>query len=239
MSMLGSGWRALRSLLFPARCIVCGEGISDAMHGICTMCRYNIPLTHFWLTEDNPTRRHLEGLIPIVHASSFYFFIDGSMWRRLIHRFKYGSEWRLARTMGYWYGTELRSSTLYGDVDVIVPVPLHYCKRLKRGYNQSRYIAEGMAEAMGIRIEAGAVRRVRNNPPQALSDMHTRWDNVEGIFEVSGAERLRGQHILLVDDVLTTGATLTSCARTILEAAPDCRISIATLAVSRKVTTTP
>lgn len=237
--MLGKAWRALRSLLFPVRCYVCGEEVSDAAHGICTMCRYNIPLTYFWLTEDNPTRRHLEGLFPLEQASSFYFFTDGSAWRTLIHRFKYGSEWRLARKMGLWYGTELRSSRLYDDVDIIVPVPLHYRKRLGRGYNQSHYIAEGMAEAMGIEVEARTVRRVRNNPPQALSDMHTRWKNVEGIFEVADAERLRGRHILLVDDVLTTGATLSSCASAIIEAAPDCRISIATLAVTHKVTTMP
>ena len=121
---------------------------------------------------------------------------------------------------------------LYDDVEVVVPVPLHLRKRLKRGYNQSEYLAEGIAAELGVGVDRRSVVRRRNNPSQALSRKSDRWANVEGVFGVRHPERLAGRHILLVDDVFTTGATIVSCAETILRSVPGCRISIAALAVS-------
>lgn len=235
--MLVNMLRSLTSLLFPPRCIVCGDKTGNEAQGICSSCYFRIPLTYSWNADkgDNPTRRLLEGMVPLVQASSFYFYVDGSPWRRLVHRFKYGGEWRIALTMGRWYGSELKATGFYDDVDIVVPVPLHRKKQMLRGYNQSQYIAEGIARELGREVVASAVRRVHNNPPQARSHAHDRWDNVEGIFAVRRAEPLRGRHILLVDDVLTTGATLSSCARAIVDAVPDCRISVATLAITHKV----
>ena len=162
------------------------------------------------------------------------YFIPGSGWRELIHRFKYDGAWRLARDMGVWYGHCLADSGLYDTVDRIVPVPLHWRKRLRRGYNQAEYLAEGIARALRAEVDRHSVRRIRNNPAQALHRHAERWDNVEGIFAVRCPERLAGHHLLLVDDVLTTGATLLSCAETILRAAPDCRLSVAVLAVPQR-----
>ena len=107
-------------------------------------------------------------------------------------------------------------------------------KRLRRGYNQAEYLAEGIARALRTEVDRHSVRRIRNNPAQALHRHAERWDNVEGIFAVRRPERLAGHHLLLVDDVLTTGATLLSCAETILRAAPDCRLSVAVLAVPQR-----
>lgn len=168
-------------------------------------------------------------------ASSYILFTEGSPWRTLIHRFKYGGKWRLGYDIGKMYGMSLAESALYRDVECVVPIPLHYRKRLHRGYNQSQYIADGIAESMGIEVVADAIRRVRNNPSQALRRAQDRWDNVEGIFKLTKPDKLRNRHILLVDDVLTTGATLVSCIAAIREALPDCRISVATLAVSDKI----
>ena len=116
----------------------------------------------------------------------------------------------------------------------LFPVPLHWRKRLRRGYNQAEYLAEGIARALRAEVDRHSVRRIRNNPAQALHRHTERWDNVEGIFAVRRPERLAGHHLLLVDDVLTTGATLLSCAETILRAAPDCRLSVAVLAVPQR-----
>ena len=132
------------------------------------------------------------------------------------------------------YGHCLADSGLYDTVDRIVPVPLHWRKRLRRGYNQAEYLAEGIARALRAEVDRHSVRRIRNNPAQALHRHAERWDNVEGIFAVRRPERLAGHHLLLVDDVLTTGATLLSCAETILRAAPDCRLSVAVLAVPQR-----
>ncbi len=232
MSMLYDMFRELRSQLFPSRCIVCGCSTTHTMQGICPECRFNIPLTYSWLKADNPIKSHFDGLIPIVHGSSFFTYKGHSEWALLINRFKYGGKWRFAYTLGLWYGSELKASGLYDDIDVIVPVPLHTFKLLKRGYNQSRYLAEGMAEAMGIKVDARSVVRVRNNPSQAKRKANERWHNVDDLFAVRDSERLRGKHILVVDDVLTSGATLYACLSAIHSTLTDCRLSIATLAVS-------
>ena len=151
------------------------------------------------------------------------------------HRFKYNSAWNIAYRMGRWYGSELKASGLYDDVDVIIPVPLYWIKTMWRGYNQCNYIAQGMAKEMGVKVIRYNVYRKRNNPSQTTQSNTERWENVDGIFGVRNPERLRNKHILLVDDVLTTGATIHSCAKAILSAAPTCRISIATLAVAGRL----
>ena len=110
----------------------------------------------------------LSALVPVEQASAFLYFIPGSGWRELIHRFKYDGAWRLARDMGVWYGHCLADSGLYDTVDRIVPVPLHWRKRLRRGYNQAEYLAEGIARALRAEVDRHSVRRIRNNPAQAL-----------------------------------------------------------------------
>jgi ComF family protein len=153
----------------------------------------------------------------------------------MVHRFKYGGEWNIAESMGRWYGAELRESGLYDDVDVVIPVPLHPLKTLRRGYNQSRYIGAGIARELGVELCTDAVVRRRNNPSQARLKRGERWESVDNLFRVTKPERLRGKHILIVDDVLTTGATLYNCMLAIHTALPDARISFATLAVTQRI----
>ena len=214
MSILSDTVRGVGRLLFPVRCPVCGGEMPPGSRVVCTRCRYAVPLTGFCYATYNPLWERLSALVPVEQASAFLYFIPGSGWRELIHRFKYDGAWRLARDMGVWYGHCLADSGLYDTVDRIVPVPLHWRKRLRRGYNQAEYLAEGIARALHRHAE--------------------RWGNVEGIFAVRRPERLAGHHLLLVDDVLTTGATLLSCAETILRTAPDCRLSVAVLAVPQR-----
>ena len=144
--------------------------------------------------------------------------------------------WLYAYNLGLWFGAELKDSGLYDDIDLILPVPLHPMKILSRGYNQSTYLAEGIAKQLGKPVDNRSVRRLRNNPAQARKKSHDRWLNTEELFGVRYPERLRAKHILVVDDVLTTGATISSCIAAIKEAAPDCRISVATLSVSKNIT---
>ena len=236
MSMLRNALRAIGSLLFPSGCIVCGEHVTASMHGICTRCRYDIPLTNYWTNHDNPVKELFAGKVPIVEGSSFFFFSGHSLWRTLIHRFKYGGRWRIAYEMGRWYGSELKASGLYDDIDVVVPVPLHWRKLLSRGYNQSTYLAEGIAHSMSVGVDSHTLRRHRNNPSQARRKGSDRWQNVEDLFSVRNPHRLKDKHILIVDDVLTSGATLSSAISALLDATPNCRISVATLAVTRHIT---
>ena len=176
----------------------------DGARTVCTVCRMDAPLTGFWTQVDNPVVRKFWGLVPVVNASAFLFFVRGNGYRDLIHGFKYYGRWRQALEMGAWYGGELAAGGLYAGVDVVVPVPLHLRKRLHRGYNQAEYIARGIAESLGVPVDVHSVRRHRHNPSQALKEHRQRWENVRGIFSVRRPGRLCGKHILLVDDVLTT-----------------------------------
>jgi ComF family protein len=239
MSMLDDiveSYHDIRSLIFAECCMVCGCHVTRSMHNICPRCRLDIPLTNYWLKEDNPAKERFDGLLPVTHGSAFFFYKGNSLWRTLIHRFKYGGLWQMAYNLGRWYGAELKASTLYDDIDIIIPLPLHPIKSIKRGYNQSRYLADGIAKELGVEVESRAVRRTRNNPSQARLKRRERWEGVDDLFSVVKPERLRGKHILVVDDVMTSGATLYSCMQTILAAVPDARISFATLAVTGHIT---
>lgn len=230
MSILSKIGADLGALFFPPVCPVCGEVMGEGARSVCTRCRSRAPLTGFWHEADNPVVRKFWGVLPVHHASAFLFYTEGSGWRRLIHAFKYRGAWRLARDMGAWYGSYLADSGWYADVDVVLPVPLHPFKRIGRGYNQAEYLAEGIAGALGIDVARRGVVRLRNNPSQALGPKSGRWENVRNLFAVRRPELFAGRHVLLVDDVLTTGATVASCAEALLRAVPDCRISVAALA---------
>jgi ComF family protein len=230
-----SPFRDIRDLFFPPVCPACGKAMTRDEGLLCTACQWEMPLTGFEEMADNPVAGRFWGLVPVRNATAFLWFNDGSGFRRVVHSFKYGGRWSLARDMGRWFGRVLADTDAYAGVDVIVPVPLHPRKLLRRGYNQSEYIARGMAASMQVKVDTRAVVRRVDNPSQTLTTTHgERWKNVEGIFAVRGAARLADKHILLVDDVLTTGATIASCAEAIVAAVPDCRISIATLYASKK-----
>ena len=233
MSILSKALSWLSNLLFARTCPICGEPLPSDGPPICPLCEMLAPLTNFHLAEQNPMVTQFWGLMPLHHASAMVWYIHGSGWQRAIHDIKYHRGFHLARELGEWWAVQLAQSEFYRDIDAIVPVPLHWRRRLSRGYNQSEYLADGLAKGLGVSVIRNAVRRSRYNSSQTFHSSTERWDNVEGIFRVTRPELLRGKHLLLVDDVFTTGATIISLGNAILASAEGVTLSVATLSVSR------
>ena len=233
-SGIGASLRSLAHLLVPRSCVVCGRVMVEGEHLVCTACRWHMPLTGMWEEPENPLREKLYGMFMAEQACALFYYQKKSGYDHLIHKFKYSGKASLAYALGKWLGEEMKRSGLYDDIDLILPVPLHPFRKIRRGYNQSEYLARGIARTLKKPVSTSNLIRKVHNPSQTRHSSLDRWDNVEGIFGLRRPEELQHRHVLLVDDVLTTGATLDSCARTIREKAGECRISVATLAVSAK-----
>ena len=219
------------SLFFPHCCIVCGRPLAKGEECLCTMCNINLPRTDYHLRKDNPVEKQFWGKIPLERATSFFFYRKGSDFRQILHQLKYGGQKGIGAIMGRYMAAELLESGFFEGVDVILPVPLHKKKQQIRGYNQSEWIARGIAAVTGISIDTESVVRRKNTETQTRKSSLERWENVEGIFELHHAQSLTGKHVLIVDDVLTTGATTVECA-SCLTGIEGIRISILTLAIA-------
>ena len=213
--------------------MVCNATLLDGERDICTACAYMMPLTGFESDAGNALFRRFWGIVPVERASALIYYIHGSDWQTLIHGFKYRDKWRWAYVMGRRLGASLRDSGLYADVDLVIPVPLHSGRRLRRGYNQSDHIARGVAEEMGVEVDFTVLYRRRNNPSQTRLAEHEKRDNVRDLFGVRQGSRLEGRHVLIVDDVITSGETVTSCVEAVVSAAV-CRVSVAAVAASQR-----
>ena len=220
------------SLLFPRCCVVCGSPLSRGEECLCTCCNINLPRTGFHLRKDNPVECLFWGRIPgLKRASSFLFFRKGCDFRRILHLLKYGGYKELGEVMGRYMAAELSSGEFFDGVDMIIPVPLHRKKQKLRGYNQSEWIARGIASVTGIPLCAECMIREKNTETQTRKSTFERWENVEGIFRLCDTVHFEGKHVLLVDDVLTTGATTVACASAFARVS-GIRISVLTLAVA-------
>ena len=191
-----------------------------------------LPFTKYHTVEHNPLEKQFWGLFPIEKAVSM-FHHDGKKTRRIIYTIKYEGHPIVATYLASIYAQELKDYHFFDDIDCIIPLPLHWRKQLKRGYNQSHYIAQGIRQVTGLPIYKHIVKRESNNPSQTHLNPHERQENVKDVFRLTHPEKIAGQHILLVDDVTTTGATLASCAKELAKA-PNVKISILTLAVASR-----
>lgn len=216
-------------LLFPRCCVVCGQPLAKGEECICTVCNIKLPRTNYHLRKDNPVERLFWGQIPLERATSFFFYEKGSDFRLILHRLKYGGQKEIGAIMGRYMAAELLSSHFFQGIDVIIPIPLHKKKQQIRGYNQSEWIARGITAVTGIPIDTESILRKKNTETQTHKSILERRDNVEGIFELQRPEALVGKHILIVDDVLTTGSTTLACASCLVKV-EGIRISILTLA---------
>lgn len=221
--------KTLSHLFFPCHCVVCGTPLAESEEAICTRCNMDMPRTDYHKIKDNLVERMFWGKIPLERATSYFFYRKGGDFCRVLHRLKYGGQKELGEIMGRFMAAELQSENFFVGIDVIVPVPLHSCKQKVRGYNQSEWIARGISRVSGIPVDASAVMRERNTETQTHKSAYMRWENVGGVFRLHHPEAFVGRHVLIVDDVLTTGSTTTACADA-FRGVEGIRISILTLA---------
>ena len=218
-------------LFFPRCCAVCGASLIEGEDTICTHCNIDMPRTNYHKMKDNPVERMFWGKFPLERATSFFFYRKGSDFRQVLHQLKYGGQKEIGAIMGRYMASELQASDFFHGVDVIIPIPLHKKKQQIRGYNQSEWISRGIMAVTGIPVDTEAIIRRKNTETQTQKSALERWENVDGIFELHRSEHLAGKHILIVDDVLTTGATTVACASRLAEI-EGVRISVLTLAMA-------
>jgi ComF family protein len=219
-------------LIFPRICSGCGNSLWRHEQVVCDSCLYHLPRTNFHLSFDNPVSRIFWGRADILHAASFLLFNKGSKVRHLVHALKYKDRKDIGIFLGEEYGRDLKNSLYFSDSNIIIPVPLHKKKYLKRGYNQSEQFAIGLSREMGIPCTCQYLFRKYSSETQTRKSRFMRWQNVNEIFEVRAPDNIAGSQILLVDDVVTTGATLESCVNA-LSVVPGVKICLATIAYAR------
>jgi ComF family protein len=196
---------------------------------LCTTCLSQLSWTRHAASPDNDVETRFIGRVPCQSAAALLYFHQGGVARSVVHQIKYYGNLRLARQFGHLLGSELLASGRFADVDCLVPVPLHRRRKWQRGYNQSEMIAEGIREATGIPIYNKVVSRSAFLESQTHLGRWDRNDNVEGIFQLIGdGSYIRGKHLLMVDDVVTTGATVVACGQELLKAG-DVRLSVLSL----------
>jgi ComF family protein len=222
-------WNDLLHLFFPRLCLLCKSPLIEAEEQICLECFCDLPYVSFHPQAGNPVSMLFAGKIPFVSATAFLQYGKGGKVQRLAHAFKYHGNKKLACQLGRQAGIFLQSEITRPPVDYLIPVPLHPKRERKRGYNQSEWICRGLASVLPVPIHSTAIQRRVQTRTQTRKTLHERWLNMQNVFVLNEAEALRGRHVLLVDDVCTSGSTLLACAETLL-AVPGIRISILALA---------
>ncbi|MEJ7912702.1 MAG: ComF family protein [Chitinophagaceae bacterium] len=224
---------ALLHFVFPHTCAGCGTDVLNKEHQLCLSCLSALPETKFCLHQDNPVEKIFWGRIALAHATAQYYYTKESLMQRLMHRFKYRGEEELGTYLGTLMGQSLAATDRFDLVDALIPLPLHPSKERKRGYNQAAILCNGIAAVIEKPVWTKIIHRQQPTETQTKKSRTERWENIKGKFQLLDAAALKGKHVLLVDDVLTTGATLEACTAVLLEAA-DVQVSIATLCFSSR-----
>ncbi|EAY25116.1 ComF family protein [Microscilla marina] len=226
------------SLIFPNYCLGCEAPLTKGEKQLCTRCLYDLPQTNYHLHKDNVLSQRFWGRVPIEYAFAYLKFSKGGKVQKILHELKYDHNQTIGEMVGNWYGQLLIDAALAKldgkqeqIFDLILPVPLHKAKLRSRGYNQSDCFARGLSAITDIPWYANVLRRNKATKTQTKKGRIDRWKNVDNIFEVLRPELVKGQHVLLVDDVVTTGATLEACANSLLKVG-TAKVSVATIAVA-------
>ena len=220
-------------LFYPHICTGCGSDLISKHSLLCIKCINDLPHTHFASQINNPIEQIFIGRMPVKAAHSEFYFSKGQLVQHLIHLLKYNNNKEIGYYMGELMGNSLLKGGRFADIDYLVPLPLYADKEFKRGYNQAEVICNGIHSATQIPVMTKNIIRQYPTETQTRKHRAERWQNVDGSFSIQNPEKLTGKNVLLVDDVITTGATLEACGRLILQI-PGTTISLAALAHASK-----
>lgn len=221
----------LLSMIYPECCEVCGTRLVGDEKVICTGCYLEMPRCNIHDNFFNTLHQRLAGHVVIERAAGYFYYYRGNPYTRLIHVAKYNGRPETGRELAARFADEIMNDGFFDGMDLIVPVPLHRFKKLKRGYNQTEYIAEGIARKTGLAINRNLIA-LKPHSSQTRKNAFERWKNSLDIYGVKNPEELENKHILLVDDVITTGSTMLACCEAIHRAAPSATISVIALGVT-------
>lgn len=228
-----SFWHRLLDLVAPRLCVACGRRLAPSEQVLCAVCNMHLPRTGFQhQAMDNVMARLFWGIIPVERVAALFYYEAGSKTSNILYDLKYHDHPEIGVVMGRMVAREFNEAGFFEDIDMIIPVPLAKSRQRHRGYNQSREIAKGISLVTGLPINDYVVQRMKFEKSQTQVGRWERQENVANVFEVKDTKNLRGRHILLVDDVVTTGATMVACAREILKAG-DVRISLLSLGFAK------
>jgi ComF family protein len=216
------------NILLPRLCTACRRPLKKWEECLCLTCLAELPLTRFHEELDNPLARVFWGRVQLEQAVAWFYFRKGSAYQDVLHQLKYEGRPDIGVSLGREFGNHLRHSRQFSIPDAIIPVPLHPKKMRRRGYNQSAEIARGLAHATGAPLMLKNLVRLAHTDTQTRKSRFDRYLNVTGRFGVANPDSLQGLHLLLIDDVVTTGATLEACAETLLTI-PGARVSVGAL----------
>lgn len=219
----------LKELLFPRYCKVCGQRLMKSEQHLCLGCLMELPRTHYEQNPENEVMQHFMEWPEVMRATTYMYYHKEGQYASLIHHLKYHDHPEVGTFLGRMAAKELMASGFFEGIDLIVPVPLSKKKQRQRGYNQCDYIARGISEATGIPVDTRCIERTIDTDTQTHKGRTERWKNTEGIFRIKDHTPLKGKHLLIVDDVITTGATLHACVAEVLTI-PGVRVSLFALA---------
>ena len=217
------------SIFYPRSCVACGNALMQNESHFCLSCLMQLPETNYHLMEHSPLDYIFEGRVPVEKVASMLYYKKGNKVQHILHALKYKGNKEVGRFLGELYGQQLKKSSYYKSVDCIVPIPLHPKKLRMRGYNQSEWIAMGLSRSMNIPYFTDVLYRSEFTETQTKKSRFSRWENVKNVFATADMDKIKGKHVLICDDVLTTGATMEAAITQLLKI-DGIRISVVTLA---------
>jgi len=220
------------NIFYPEICLCCKDPLTTNEQSICLKCRHDLPLTNFTREKNNLVEKIFYGRFPIEEATSLFYFLKKGKVQQLMHELKYNNQQQIGNLIGNWLGEEILESKRFNDVDCIIPVPLHKKKKKIRGYNQVSTFGKSLSFKLNIPFYEDVLIKTSSTKTQTKKLRFDRWKNAEHQFIIKNKELIKNRHILLIDDIITTGATLEACLNT-LEKSDNTKVSIATMAYTK------